>query len=98
MSDERTFANGFFFKKRPNAPSFVEGNLSIKVKDALETLRDNVNDAGYVNIVIKVSKGGAFYCEIDNYDPKKAYKKKQYEPKPKTKKEKNDAEDEDIPF
>jgi|TARA_R110002074_G_scaffold250691_5_gene422324 hypothetical protein len=67
--DEKIFADGFLFKRKENAPDFVIGSQSIKVDEAIQFLTDNVKN-GWVNIDIKMSKGGKYYCELDTWEPK----------------------------
>jgi hypothetical protein len=69
----KKFAPAFYFKKpTEKAPSFVIGNVSIKVGEFVEFLEQNVNDAGYINLVVKESIKGTIYAEIDTWVPKKA--------------------------
>jgi hypothetical protein len=70
MADEKVFADGFVFKRNPNAPEFVVGRMSIKVDDAIKFMKDN-QDNGWVNVQIKQSKGGQFYTELDTWKPTK---------------------------
>lgn len=67
---EKNFAEGFVFKRRDNTPDFVVGNLSVKVEDAIAWLKANHKN-GWVNIDIKQSKGGNYYCEKDTWEPTK---------------------------
>ena len=68
---ETVFADGFFFKeKHANAPDFVVGSLSCKVADAISFLSSNANGSGYVNMQIKMSKGGKPYVALDTFTPK----------------------------
>jgi hypothetical protein len=69
MAEEKIFANGFSFKRRDNAPEFVVGRQSIKVDDAIAFLTQNQKN-GWVNIDIKQSKGGTYYCELDTWEAK----------------------------
>ena len=41
---ERTFADGFIFKRKENAPEFVVGRLSVKVDEAIAFMRANASD------------------------------------------------------
>jgi len=66
---EKNFADGFVFKRRDNAPDFVVGNLSVKVEEAIAWLKAN-HKKGWVNIDVKQSKGGNYYCEQDTWEPK----------------------------
>ena len=49
MANDKIFANGFLFKKSDKAPSFVVGNISVKIDEAIPFLEQ-------VNFYIKTSK------------------------------------------
>lgn len=72
--DEIKFARGIFFNSpHPKAPSYILGNLSIKSNELIEFLHTQVpNEKGYIQMVIKVSKGGKTYIAMDEYESKKA--------------------------
>lgn len=87
MSTEKKFADGFYFKRRDNAPDFVIGALSIKTEVALQFIKDNTNAAGYVNLDVKKAQGGGFYVELNTYESKSENAPAQEakpEPKPQT--------------
>jgi hypothetical protein len=65
---EKIFADGFSFKRNENAPDFVVGRMSIKVEDAVTWLKSNAKN-GWVNLDIKTSQGGNYYCELDTWQP-----------------------------
>jgi len=69
MSNETIFADGFIFKRKENAPDFVVGSQSIKVEEAIAFLQQNQKN-GWVNLDIKQSKGGKYYCQLDTWQPK----------------------------
>jgi len=69
QQQEKIFADGFSFKRRENAPSFVIGRQSIKVEEAIAFLKANVKN-GWVNLDIKQSKSGSYYCELDTWEAK----------------------------
>jgi hypothetical protein len=69
MSNETIFADGFIFKRKENAPEFVVGSQSIKVEEAIAFLQANQKN-GWVNLDIKQSKGGKYYCQLDTWQPK----------------------------
>jgi hypothetical protein len=71
---EKVFADGFIFKRKENAPKFVVGSQSINVNDAIAFLQANQKN-GWVNLDIKQSKNGKYYCELDNWQPKPQGKK-----------------------
>jgi len=64
---EKIFADGFSFKRTENAPDFVVGRMSVKVEDAVVWLKSNSKN-GWVNMDIKQSKGGKYYCELDTWE------------------------------
>jgi len=68
MSDI-VFANGLIFKKPDNAPDFVIGNLSVKKSEFIPFL--DSQDGDWVNLQIKLSKGGKYYVEVNNWKPDK---------------------------
>lgn len=75
MENENKFPDGIYFKEpRQGAPEFAKGSISIKVEKAIAWLQANVNDGGYVNLNLKVSKGGKAYCEKDTWVPTKKEK------------------------
>ena len=95
MSD-KIFADGFNFDRRENAPDFVVGRLSVKVEKAKEFLDAHKNDRGYVNMNIKKSQNGNYYCELDTWQPKK---REDGTWTPKVEEEQVvDIDDDDIPF
>jgi len=69
MSDqESTLPKGFFLKPpHTGAPTWIKGQIGIKVSDAIEYLKANENDRGYVNLDLKESKGGKMYLDLNNY-------------------------------
>jgi hypothetical protein len=61
-----TFVNGLIFKpKHPNAPDFVQGKLSINVKNLREWL--DIQQGDWINADIKLSKEGKYYIQVDEY-------------------------------
>ncbi len=69
MAQEKSpFADGFVFKRNDNAPEFVVGGLSVKVEEAIPFLKENSKN-GWVNLSIKLSKGGKYYIDIDTWEP-----------------------------
>ena len=92
MSNERKFADGIIFKKKPQAPEWVLGGLSIKVDEFVKFLNENKKADGWVNLDIKLSKQESKpYIELDAWEPEG---KKEEAP------ESGDAEGEgdDLPF
>ena len=73
MSDyeESTLPEGFFLKPpHEAAPSWIKGQIGIKVDTAIEYLQRMKNDKGYVNLDLKESKGGKLYLDLNNFIPK----------------------------
>jgi hypothetical protein len=87
-NQERTFADGFIFKRRETAPEFVIGNLSVKVDDAITFLKNN-EKKGWVNLNIKKGRSGNHYIELDTFEPNNT--KKPEAPK-------KEEEDTNLPF
>lgn len=67
-NSNKIFAKGINFKRQSTAPSWVIGQQSFKVSEAVEFLQANQNQAGYVNVDIKVNKDGKYYIELNQYD------------------------------
>jgi len=70
MSDKQ-FPKGFLFKRNEKAPEYIIGQLSIKVEDAIAYLEEKKSESGYVNIDVKLSKGGTYYMELNTWKPTK---------------------------
>ncbi len=67
---DKVFADGIYFDlPREGAPEFVKGRVSFKVAEAVAFLEGNVNNAGYVNIDLKVSQNGKAYAELNQWKP-----------------------------
>lgn len=89
-NQERTFADGFIFKRNEKAPEFVIGSISVKVDEAITFLKNN-EKKGWVNLQIKKGRSGNPYIELDTFEPKA-----KGEAKPK---EEPDQEDDgNLPF
>jgi hypothetical protein len=66
------FVDGLIVKApHEKAPSFVKASISIKVADLGVWLRGK-HKAGeeWVNIDVKESKGGKWYCSVSKFKPK----------------------------
>ncbi len=104
---EVVFADGLMFNlPREGAPSFVKGRLSVKVENFIKFIQANVKPDGFVNINLKVSKGGKAYAVLDTWVPNQGPKTSSKAPE---KKEVNvpsdsidypeeDIDPDDIPF
>ena len=66
------FADGIYFKEpSERAPEYIKGSISFKVEEVKKFLDAHVNNAGYVTVDIKVSKGGKTYCALNTFVPQK---------------------------
>lgn len=97
MSDQNEieFVDGLMIKEpREGAPDFVKASISIKRKDLGNWLRNKEDD--WINIDVKVSRGGNWYCSVNNWKPEASENmgiKTMPHNTPETM-----AESEDIPF
>lgn len=67
---EKVFAEGIWFDRpREGAPDFVKGRINIKVPDLIIFLENHRNNAGYVNLDLKISKAGKLYLELNTWTP-----------------------------
>ena len=67
---EVEFVDGLFVKApRDTAPDFVKAAISIKRADLGNWLRAKQTDDGWINIDVKVSKAGKWYCSVNNFKP-----------------------------
>ena len=65
---DKEFVNGLIVKApHEKAPDFVKADISIKRKDLIEWLNQKQDD--WININIKVSKGGKWYAEVNDWKP-----------------------------
>jgi hypothetical protein len=93
-NQERTFADGFIFKRNEKAPEFVIGSISVKVDEAITFLKNN-EKKGWVNLQIKKGRSGNPYIELDTFEPKaKTEAKTKEAPAP----EPEEEEGGDLPF
>jgi hypothetical protein len=67
---EAVFPDGIFFEgPREGAPDFVKGKLSIKADKAIPWIQQHVNEGGYVNLDLKLSKGNKLYLALNDWKP-----------------------------
>lgn len=71
MADqEKIFTDGLFCDEH----EFSDGNkitkLSFKVQQFIEFLNQNVNEKGYVNVIVGKAKSGKLYGKVDTWKPK----------------------------
>jgi len=69
MANDKVFADGFLFKRKDTAPEFVVGEISVKVDEAVNFLKENKKN-GWVNLDVKLSKSGKYYIELNTFEPK----------------------------
>ena len=71
MPEDKIFPEGVIFKKpHENAPDFVKGSLSLKMKDLIEFAKKHHKD-GWLNIELLESRGGKYYAALNTFEPKK---------------------------
>jgi len=71
MAEDKVFVEGVIFKKpHENAPDFVKGSLSLKMKDLIEFAKTHHKD-GWLNIDLLESRGGKYYAALNTFEPKK---------------------------
>lgn len=81
MAEEMEFVDGLIAKApHEKAPDFVKANLSIKVEQLAKWLQGKAGQE-WVNVDVKVSKGGKWYASVSNY--KKEEAKVEHRPNPK---------------
>ena len=98
MPDEKIFANGMMFRPpSPKAPAFILGGLSIKVDEFIAFLQEHNTNSGWVNIDIKESKGGKWYCELNTYKPERPNLDKKEE-EPTIEYPEDEINPDDLPF
>ncbi len=98
MSDQNEieFVDGLMIKEpREGAPDFVKASISIKRKDLGNWLRNKEDD--WINIDVKVSRGGKWYCSVDNWKPTEASQNMGIKTMPHNEPE-TITESEEIPF
>ena len=67
MSEIKT---GMYAKKPTgNTPSFIKAKVSIKADEAIDFIKNNTNQNGYVNLDLKESQQGNFYFQLNNWNP-----------------------------
>ena len=67
---DKIFTNGLIFKlPREKAPEYVKGSLAFKVEEFIKWLQENVDDRGWVNVDLKVSRNGKPYAEKNTWKP-----------------------------
>ena len=91
MADELEFPEGLLVKApRPSAPDFVKASISIKREELIAWLTARKDE--WINLDVKVSRGGKWYAAVNNYKPHAAKVSEGVNTK------KVDDDDSDIPF
>lgn len=67
MANDKIFANGFIFKRSDKAPSFVVGNISVKIDEAIPFLEKYAKN-GWVNLKVNQAQSGKYYFELDTWE------------------------------
>lgn len=98
MSD-KIFGEGIFFNRpNPKAPTFVKGTVSLKMDQLAPFMVKHVNESGYVNLVLKESKGGKLYFELGSWTKTIKDETKPPKKEPMIEYPKQDINPDDIPF
>lgn len=72
MEKDNKFPNGIAINApRENAPEFIKARVSFKVSDAVEWLKANENNNGWVDCDLKESKAGKLYLELNAFKPQR---------------------------
>lgn len=81
---EKVFTSGIWYNHpHEKIKEWCFGKLSIKVADFIQWLsQQQPNNAGYINLVIKESKAGKPYMEVDFWEPKTEGQPQQQQPSP----------------
>ena len=71
MSDSDLVSGLYFKEPHQNAPDFVKGKLSINKEQFTEWYKGMLADKSeeWINLDIKVSKGGKAYVAVDTWKP-----------------------------
>jgi len=77
MENQPKFVDGLFVSRRENAPEFVKSNLSFLASKFKAFLDENVNDKGFVNIDLLLSKEGKLYAKLNDWKPSETFVKKE---------------------
>ena len=65
---DKEFVDGLIVKAPAgNAPDFLKCRLFIKRKELGNWLREKEDE--WINVDVKVSQKGAWYCEVNNWKP-----------------------------
>jgi len=69
MTEKKTiFVDGMRVKKpSQNAPEYIKANFGVNIGDFLNWANQH-SKHGWVNFILKESKGGNLYCELDTWE------------------------------
>lgn len=66
---KKEFPEGVYFSKpRENAPDFIKGHVALS-EGIVEYYNSKKNAKGYVNLDLKMSKGGKLYLDLNDWTP-----------------------------
>lgn len=95
MSDEKKFVTGLWVEEKQLRYGPIT-ELSFKVEDFIQYLKEKQNAKGYVNVTLAKSKEGKLYAKLNDWQPK-AEENKIPEPKHDNTNFSNDETD-GLPF
>lgn len=101
MSDKK-FIDGLIVKApNDNAPEYVKAKLSIKRQELIDWLGQQQGD--WINADIKVSQGGKYYAQVDDWKPdsqrgQQPSRPARQQPAPQRSAPVDDFAEENIPF
>ncbi len=75
---DKEFPQGIIAKRNEKAPDFVLCNLSFKVDEFIDYLKENESN-WWVNLDVKRSKQGKIYTDKNDWDKDKEYAKAEWE-------------------
>lgn len=69
------FVSGLFYNEpSEKAPDFILANISVAPEKFIGWLMaQTANEKGYIKMVVKKSKQGKAYIELDTWEPKKKF-------------------------
>jgi len=70
-NDKKIFVDGLMFNyPHENAPDFIKGKISINAPALTNFMNLHKNEKGWLTVILKKSKGGKMYFELDTWKPK----------------------------
>ena len=98
---ENVFVKGLYAKKHEKSPDFVICNLSYKVDEFIQFLKENEKNGCVNTQVLKSKEEGTLYSVLDNFEPKANTAHTQVKNHVKTKETdpfQNGNSEDDMPF